>query len=555
MNLFKTHSSPRFYIEASVEQVLLVASIFWALAANHLFLNGLLQERSFAHLTTWGFVLALLGILTALHFLLLAPFMNRWSAKPLLSVLIVGTASAMYFMQTYKIYLDPSMLRNVMRTDLKEARELWSWRLVFYLLLYGLLPLLVLWRVRIVQRPWLKAFTIRLASMALALLTFSVLLVMVFQSVSATLRNHKELRYLITPANYLWSLSAVVLADSRNVVQARRAIGLDAQPGPNWKTRSKPLLVVMVVGETARAMNWGLNAYARQTTPQLARLPVINFPDVRSCGTNTEASLPCMFAPVGRRDYNEATIRGSESLLHVLARAGVAVHWRDNQSGCKGVCEGLPNEVVSPTEAPNLCSNGRCFDAALLSGLEQRLSQLQAQKTQAPQFLVLHQLGNHGPAYFRRYPPAFKQFQPACEQDELSQCSREEIVNAYDNALLYTDHVLASLIQQLQQHAEQVDSVVLYASDHGESLGEKNLYLHGLPYAIAPREQTQVPMLMWFSSGAYGALGINASCLQQQAQKSISHDYLFHTLLGVLDVKTSVYEASFDLSASCRSTH
>ena len=551
MNLFKTHATQRFSIEASVEQVLLIASVFWALAANHLFLNGMLQGRSFAQISTWGFVLALLGILTALQFLILAPFMNRWTVKPLLSVLILATASAMYFMQTYKIYLDPSMLRNVMRTDTKEARELLSWRLGFYLLLYGLLPLLLLWRVRIVRRPWVKAFWTRLVSMLIAFVALSVLVVMVFQSVSATMRNHKELRYLMTPANYLWSLSSVAFADSRHLAQPRLAIGLDAQAGPSWKTRTKPLLVVMVVGETARAMNWGLNGYERQTTPELARLSVINFPDVRSCGTNTEVSLPCMFAPVGRRDYNETTIRRSESLLHVLARAGVAVHWRDNQSGCKGVCEGLPNEVVSAADSPGLCDKGRCFDAALLTGLDQRLAQLEKQGS-GTQLLVLHQLGNHGPAYFRRYPPAFKKFQPACEQDELSQCSRQEIVNAYDNALLYTDHVLASLIQQLQQRADQIDSVVLYVSDHGESLGEKNFYLHGMPYVIASQEQTQVPMLMWLSTGAYGALGINASCLRQQAQKAISHDYLFHTLLGVLDVKTSVYESPFDLTSSCQ---
>ena len=201
-----------------------------------------------------------------------------------------------------------------------------------------------------------------------------------------------------------------------------------------------------------------------------------------------------MFAPVGRRDYDEARISGSESLLHVLARAGVGVHWRDNQSGCKGVCEGLANQSVASLNAPGLCVGGHCFDAGLLHGLDERLA-----GASGSQLLVLHQLGNHGPSYYRRYPQAFARFQPACEDDDLNRCSREQIVNAFDNALLYTDHVLATLIAKLQAQADKVDSAVVYVSDHGESLGENNLFLHGMPYAIAPAEQTSVPMLMWLS--------------------------------------------------------
>jgi lipid A ethanolaminephosphotransferase len=232
-------------------------------------------------------------------------------------------------------------------------------------------------------------------------------LMVVFKPFSSLMRNHKEVRYLITPANYLWSLASVTAADARGAAAPRRAIGLDATPGPGWATRRKPMVVVLVVGETARAANWGLSGYARQTTPELARLSVINFAQITSCGTNTEVSVPCMFAPVGRRDYDEARISGSESLLHVLAHAGVAVHWRDNQSGCKGVCEGLANDSVASLSAPGLCVGGHCFDAGLLHGLDERLA-----GASGTQLLVLHELGNHGPSYYRRYPPAFARFQP-----------------------------------------------------------------------------------------------------------------------------------------------
>ena len=546
----------RFTIPATVEQVLAVASLFWAFTANQLFLNAALKDRPFSALTTWAFAAALLVMLAALHFTLLALVSNRWTLKPLLATLIVGTAFASHFMHSFGVYLDPSMMRNVMRTDAAEARELFSWSLLPHLALYAVLPLLVLWRVRLRNTPWLRATAVRVGTLLLAIVVLVGTLLLFFQAISSMMRNHKEMRYLITPANYLWSIGAVAAAQAKGAAQPRQAIGLDAAPGPRMTARaaarSKPLVLVLVVGETARAANWGLNGYARQTTPQLAGLPVINFPDVTSCGTNTEVSLPCMFAPVGRRDYDEARIRGSESLLHVAARAGVAVHWRDNQSGCKGVCDGLPQDEVISINPAGLCADGRCLDEGLLTGLDERLAALSGGAKPTTRLMVLHQLGNHGPAYFRRYPPAFARFTPTCQNDDLQKCSRDEIVNAYDNALLYTDHVLAVLIAKLQAASAQVDSALIYVSDHGESLGENNLYLHGLPYAIAPDLQKRVPMVMWLSPGAPAALGLDTACLKNRAAKPASHDHLFHTLLGLLDVKTSLYEREWDLAQTCR---
>ena len=541
--------SPPFSIQATVEQLLLAASLFWALAANQLFVSAALKDRSLAEPSTWGFWLALMVMVTALHFLLLAPFANRWTVKPLLAVLIVCTALATHFMQSFGIYLDPSMMRNVMRSDVHEARELLSWSLLPHLLLYAVLPLLLLWRVRLVQRTWLRAGVMRLGAWLLGVVVLVGALLLVFQSFSSLMRNHKEMRYLVTPANMLWSTASVLAASAKGAAQPRQAIGLDATAGSRMAARTKPLVLVLVVGETARAANWGLNGYHRQTTPELAQLPVINFPQATACGTNTEVSLPCMFAPVGRRDYDEAHIRGSESLLHVVARAGVGVHWRDNQSGCKGVCEGLPQDEVVALNPAGLCSDGRCLDEGLLAGLDERLAKLKGSR--GTQLMVLHQLGNHGPSYFRRYPRSFARFLPACEQDDLRKCSREEITAAYDNALLYTDHVLASLMAKLQAASGSVDSAVIYVSDHGESLGENNLYLHGLPYAVAPDLQKQVPMVAWFSTGAPASLGLDTPCLQRRAQKPVAHDHLFHTLLALLDVKTALYEPAWDLTQGC----
>ncbi len=533
--------------QLTTEKLLLLACVFWAIFANRSFFEASLKGRNLDESSTWGFALIVFILLICLHFLLLIWMCNRWTVKPLLAILLIATAAASYFTQAYGVYLDPSMLRNILRSDQAEASELLSWGLIRHLLLYAVLPLFFLWRVKILKETLQRATLLRLGYFSLGLLIATVGLLSIFQPLSSLMRNHKEVRYLITPANYLWSLGNVLTTSVRGAAKPRQAIGLDARPGPSWTLRDKPLLVVLVIGETVRGANWGLNGYVRQTTPELSRLPVVNFSDVTSCGTNTEVSLPCMFAPIGRRDYDAQRIEGSESLLHVLARAGVKVHWRDNQSGCKGVCEGLSTDFVSDLASSSICSAGRCLDEGLLLGLDERL-----QNVQGSNLLVLHQLGNHGPSYFRRYPPEFARFQPACTNDDLQRCSREEIVNAYDNAVLYTDHFLASLIGKLQAQVDRIDSALLYVSDHGESLGENNLFLHGLPYAIAPKEQRHVPMVLWLSTGFSHSLSADINCLQLRAKEQATHDHLFHTLFGLLDVSSSLYESDWDLITRCR---
>jgi lipid A ethanolaminephosphotransferase len=534
-------------LSATAEQLIALASLFWLLASNRLFFSAALQGRSLIEPASWGFVLALAVLLFGVHFLLLSLLANRWTVKPLLALLIVVTALATHFMQSFGIYLDPTMVRNMLRTDVAEARELWSWSLLPHLALYAALPLFLLSRVRVVIRPWKRAIGVRLAAIAGVSVVLVGTLLAVFQPMASLMRNHKEMRYLITPANVLWSTSAALARDARSAATPKQPLGLDASLRQPPAVGARPKVLVLVVGETARAANWGLSGYARQTTPELAALPVVNFASVASCGTNTESSLPCMFAPVGRRDYDESNIRGSESLLHLLARAGVGVFWRDNQSGCKGVCDGLPQDTVAGLNPAGLCRDGRCLDEGLLAGLDERLA-----RAEGTQILVLHMLGNHGPSYFRRYPPAFAKFQPACESDDLRNCSAEQVVNAYDNALLYTDHVLASLVTKLQAQAVRVDSAMLYVSDHGESLGEKGLFLHGMPYAIAPSEQTRVPMVMWLSQGWPVATGLDTACLRRRAAEPAAHDHLFHTLLGMLGAGTQLYEPAWDLGAGCR---
>lgn len=531
----------------SSEMLILAASIFFSLFCNQLFWPASLAGRSATDIHTWIFAGSIFFIVTAIHSILLGLVVNRWTAKPLLSILMIATAVAVYYMNTYTVFFDTSMMRNIFQTDVKEARELFTWNMFGYVLLYGALPALLVTQLSIRKQAWKRALMKRgvflLGSAAVAALCT----IINFQDLSVLMRNHKEVRYLVTPGNFIVSSARTLLADSGDTQTARLPVGADARLAAAWSQRPKPALFVIVVGETARSANWGLNGYERQTTPNMARAHIVNFRDVESCGTNTEVSVPCMFSPFGRHDYDEDKIRKHESLLHVLEHAGIRTLWRDNQSGCKGVCKGLAIQRLDASKQAGVCDGDRCLDEILLTDLDEEIQKHKGENL----VVVLHQLGNHGPSYSHRYPESFRKYKPTCEQADLGKCTRQEIVNSYDNALLYTDHFLDQTIRRLQVQSTH-EAAMLYISDHGESLGENGIYLHGLPYAIAPKEQTRVPMLMWLDDGFASSSGIDRDCLGQVAKHPLSHDYLFHSVLGILKVDTKAYDKNFDFTAGCR---
>jgi lipid A ethanolaminephosphotransferase len=544
------------------ELVLLGASVCMLLVGNRRFLELALAGRAVADTSSWVFGGALVLALLAINFLLLALLAWGRLFKPAIIAVFLLTAGASYFIDSFGTFIDPAMLRNALHTHWGEARELLGTRLAFAVLLGAALPAWLVWRLPVAQRSWRRALAARAGALVLGLLTLVLALWAAFQPLSSLMRNQRDLRYLVTPSNVLWSATALARRASAEPAGPLAEVGRDAQAGPTLLRAARPRLVVLVVGETARSANWGLDGYARQTTPELAKLPLIRFTGVTSCGTDTESSLPCMFAAVGRRQYDERRIRRSENLLHVLSRAGVAVHWRDNQSGCKGVCEGFTEDRVAALAPPGACTGDQCFDEGLLHDFDALLPGGEGAKPGSPgvraKLIVLHQIGNHGPAYHRRAPAAFKRFQPACEQDDLRLCDAQSIVNAYDNALLYTDHVLATLIARLQARSADIDTALIYVSDHGESLGEHGLFLHGMPYAIAPDVQKRVPMVMWLSAGFAGGRGLNAGCLAGRSGgidgNPVSHDHLFHTVLGLFDVQTRARETAWDLTHGCTSS-
>jgi lipid A ethanolaminephosphotransferase len=364
-------------------------------------------------------------------------------------------------------------------------------------------------------------------------------------------------RNLINPLNSFFALGVLAKQSNAKPPGPPASIGVGAQIAPRAAGTLPPLLM-LVVGETARADHFELNGYGRATNPELAKLGVVSFSDVTSCGTNTAASLPCMFSHLDKRGF-ESRSGEYENLLDLVQRAGMAVLWLDNQAGCKGLCDRVPHSFAS--EAPPgqatapaaLCNEGECFDDALLVGLDARLAALPASARERGVLIVLHQMGSHGPAYARRSPPDRKPFLPECTTNVLQQCDRSAVINAYDNSIAYTDHVLAQAIGWVGARDKQYAPMLLYVSDHGESLGENNLYLHGLPYALAPREQTHVPMIAWLAPGTRGVSGLSIDCLQRERNKALSHDNLFHMALGVLGIQANEYAPTLDAFAPCRS--
>lgn len=536
---------PRPRLPALSPQALtLLACVAFTLFYNQRFWSAVIAAEPPTGAGDWGQLVGYGVVMTALQLVVFLPLVNRFSVRPLLSLLVLLAAAVSYFTGHYGSYFDTHMIDNVVQTDTREASELLTPGLALYLLLFAGLPSLLIWRWPLRQRSWQRGLGMSLLWLAGSMGVLVVSLLLSFQSLSSLMRNHHELRYLVTPGNAIVSTGQVMAADAP-LPEARLPIGEDAVR--RTSATGAPRLLVLVVGETVRAADWGLSGYARQTTPRLASRDVINFPEVASCGTNTAVSLPCMFAPIGNGNYDERYIQSHESLLDVLQHAGYRVTWIDNQSGCKGVCDRVEHYTPSPEAYPALCDGHDCRDGVLVEELKRRMVSVTDDTV-----IVLHTLGNHGPSYFQRYPEAFRAFTPTCDTADLAQCSRASIVNSYDNAILYTDSVLDELISVLEQQPS-LATAMLYVSDHGESLGEKGLYLHGLPYAIAPEEQTRVPMTWWSSRAFDQAARLERDCLARLANQSLSHDHLFHSLLGMLGVESAIRDPRLDISQACRS--
>lgn len=541
-------STPRLTLSATA--LLMSVAIYVSLALNDPLWSLVLRELpSGAPWMAAGLMTSLGLILLAGTYTLLATLTPARVLKPVVLLLLLVAALCHYFMRRYGAVIDTQMLVNVVETHPKEVRELLSPVLLTELAVYVGVPALMLSSIDLKPMTlWHGTRNRLLCGLVLWGLALAVTALQ-YKDVSLWLRAHAELREYPNPVVPMVSAIRLLTDQAQRGQPLLTPIAEDARPrAPAPSARRR--VVVVIVGETARADHFGINGYPRDTTPELStRSDVVTFSDMQSCGTSTAISVPCMFARDDRRHFNRREARSTENVLDVLQRVGVTVQWRENNAGCQGVCTRIPTLRFDAGTNPQACVDGECHDEVLLSDLRAQL-----QQGRGDQLVVLHQLGSHGPAYFRRYPARHRYFTPECRLDDAYRCDTASLINSYDNTIRYTDHLIDRIIGLLSELQADADVGLLYVSDHGESLGESGMYLHGFPYALAPASQTQIPLVAWISPGLQRALSIRRGCLRKVAKQPHTHDDIFSTLLGLFGVQTESYQSRRDLFSGCGRT-
>ena len=524
--------------KGSKYKLIFIIGLFLTLTSNSEFFTHTLKIYPLS-LQNVGFLFSLLLVLFFLSILLLTFLSGKHLLKPSLILILLVSSLSSYFMNTYHIVIDEVMIQNIVETNMHEATDLLSLKQMEYFIFFGIIPSVFVYYYVVIPMKLTKDILYKITIVSLSL-TSSILLIFIFSKhYTSFFREHKPLRFYTNPSYWIYASGKYIGIQFSSSNTPLKLVGQDAKVVE--KEDEAKDLVILVIGEAARADRFSLNSYERETNALLKQEDILNFPNTSSCGTSTAVSVPCMFSVFNRSNYNDADAKTTENVLDVLATThDVDILWRDNNSDSKGVALRVPYENYRTAKNNTICDE-ECRDEGMLVGLDKYI---EAHKNRDI-LIVLHQMGNHGPAYYKRYPKAFEKFTPTCKTNQLEECTKEEISNAYDNAIVYTDYFLSKTIQLLKRYNQSHETAMIYMSDHGESLGEHGVYLHGLPYFMASKAQTNVASLMWFGEKMKEEIDMKA--LQNKRNDSFSHDNLFHTLLGVFDAKTEVYNEKLDI--------
>lgn len=538
-------------IKMSLTRFNLMVAVWLGVILNIGFLNKIQTLTPYQGIKAYLFLAATMVVLVALYNLILQILDWKWTAKFFAVVLVVIGGLCAYFVNTLGVVISPDQIQNAMQTDSAEAGDLLSMRFVLWVIVFVLLPVLFLFKINIVSENKFSTVVLKKVLNAVAsLLITGGLLYVFYVDYAAIFREHRDLKGMISPQNVISSTLSYYHKKAPKENLPLIHYGEDAHRVEEVSLQHLPKLLILVVGETARAESFSLNGYAKNTSPELSKQAgLINFSQVSSCGTATAVSVPCMFSGMQRVNYDEQLASHREGLLDIAQRAGYKVTWIDNNSGCKGTCTRVEQYQIPDNIKQKWCKDGECQDGLLVDSLNDYMKRIPADD-QTPRLIVLHQMGSHGPAYYKRVPAEFKKFQPECATNAIQGCSSAELINAYDNTIVYTDHILNQLIDQLKLNTKY-RTAFWYLSDHGESTGEHGVYLHGAPYAIAPSQQTHVPMMMWFSDAWKNVAAGQVNCLAQQKSVPLSQDNLFPGVLKLLDIQTKVLNRQLDLLDQC----
>lgn len=509
-------------------RLILLLAIFLVITGNWAFFDRVLNIYPW-NVDNAGFLISLVIILCCVLVLLAVIFSMLLPVRVVASMLILMAAMVGYFSDQLGIVIDSGMIRNILETDTAEAADLISYGLALRLLLLGIVPVALIWWLPFRKSGTLRELRYKAQTAAAAIVIIAIGLFPLGDHYASFLREHKPVRFYANPVFPIYSISKYTgQALAGPEAHAFMTLANYAQRTPVDTHRE---LVILVIGETARSDHFSLNGYQRNTNPRLSmEKRLISYSDISSCGTSTATSVPCMFAYAGRQDFDLDSSGYTENILDILKRAGVEVLWRDNNSDSKGVATRV-NYQDFKSPGVNTDCDVECRDLGMLDGLQEYIDAQQGEI-----LIVLHQMGSHGPAYFNRYPKAFEKFTPACQSIELSKCSNDEIINAYDNSILYTDYFLSKVIELLKHNTPRFETAMFYVSDHGESLGESGVYLHGMPYLFAPDEQIKVPIMVWV--GDSSDIDYEKSLVQKTVPNS--HDALFGALLSSFEIETDL---------------
>lgn len=537
----------------SLSQFNLLLAIWLGAILNFAFFQKIQSLTPYQGPKAYLFLMATVLVIVAAYNLIFQLIQWKWNAKIFASIFLVVGGFTAYFVNSLGVVISPEQIQNMIQTDAREVGDLLSLQFVLWTAAFVVFPLLFISLVRIKTESLPRKIIKKLLNGVASLLLVGGLLFLFYVDYAAIFREHRDLKGMISPQNAIASTLSYYHKSAPKKNLPLIQYGEDAHLLQPVNEQAKPKLMVLVVGETARAESFSLNGYAKNTNPELSKLDIINFSQVSSCGTATAVSVPCMFSGMPREDYDEQLASHREGLLDIAQRAGYKVTWMDNNSGCKGACDRVEQYQIPQQLKDKWCAkDGDCYDEILVDSLKSYLAAI-PETDKTPRLIVLHQMGSHGPAYYQRSKAPFQPFKPSCDSNAIQGCSRTELLNSYDNSIVYTDHVLSSLIQVLKG-STAYQTGFWYLSDHGESTGEHGLYLHGSPYAIAPTQQTHVPMLMWFSPEWTAQNSAQITCLTKQKSKELSQDNLFPSLLSLLDVKTQTIDEQKNMLQQCQST-
>lgn len=530
--------------KTSYFQLSILIALYYALIINIPFYIKLYDILEKSNSMNIGLFLSMPIFIFAITNILFNLISWPYIAKPIFIFLILTSSIVSYVIYNYGISVDYGMIQNTFETDIGEAKSYLSVHSIFWVTITGIIPSLVVAFVKIQKRV---SVIKKLVSIFISILIILLIAFFYFKDLSYIGRKNSELKEMIVPTYYLSSSYKYIKNTYFSSPVTYKKIGEDAKQAAKDPSQ-KPTLFFFVLGETARSQNYQLNGYPRPTNEYTSKQDVISFKDVASCGTATAVSVPCMFSALSRDEYKESVAKHQDNAIDILKRAGISLLWKENDGGDKDVANNITKTTLNREVVNEFCNGNSCYDMALLANLDSDIKSMQGDR-----IIFIHLMGSHGPNYFKRYPDDQKKFTPDCQRNDVENCSSESIINSYDNTIHYTDFVISKLIDKLKGISDQYNTSLLYLSDHGESLGENGVFLHGLPYAFAPIYQTRVPLILWMSDDFKKAKHIDRGCLKNEAQNtSISQDYIFHSLLGIMDVTTSAYKQELDLYKKCR---